>query len=141
LIQLKPKLVIELGSLSTTVAASPPFDGGGGGGSTGGGTGITGGTGSGGGGLIGGGTPPPVTVPSTTPTQPGVSNNQTPTTISPTAQSLPPLGDVPKWFIVGALVLAALCAWLMQSMGALLLGGRRSCDIGLTTGVPDLRKG
>ena len=39
------------------------------------------------------------------------------------AYSLPGLGEVPRFLIIGALILAALIGWLMQAAGGLLLGG------------------
>jgi hypothetical protein len=140
-IQLAPRIVLKLGEANATVSASPPYSGGGGfnggGGSTGGGTG-TGGTPGSPGGVISIPNPTvgptgPTTGPGTTTTGPG-SQPQT------AAYSLPGLGEVPRFLIIGALILAALIGWLMQAAGGLLLGGGGTCGLGLSTGIPDLRK-
>ena len=135
LLNLAPKFVVVIGDVSTSATASPAFTGDGGGGNTGGG-GVTGGGGTGpssGGGVIGGGTIPP-----STPNQPQ------PTTAPPTQQAsypLPGLGTIPRLVILAALLLVAVGAWLLRAMGGLLLGAGRNCAYGLSTGVPDLRKG
>lgn len=151
-LQLKPKLVINLGDVTATTSASPayvvppaggttgpatgPVSGGGpvtgttGGGFTGGSTGggFAGGGGSTGGGTTGGGS------------QPGTGLTQA-TPVAQTGLDLPPLGTVPKVLILGGLVLAAALGWVLQTAGGALLGGAGPCAFGLSKGIPDLRKG
>lgn len=147
LIQLAPKFVVKLGEANTSVSASPPYTGG----NSGGTTGSTGGgfTGGGSGGTIGGGgTSGAVISTPGTPGTPGTAGG-TPATgtglpgSSPqtAAYSLPGLGSMPKFLIVGALILAAAIGWLMQAAGGLMLSSGGTCGMGLETGVPDLRKG
>jgi hypothetical protein len=142
LIQLKPKLVIELGDISTTASASPAYNGGGTpGGSTGGTTGGTTGGSTGGVPIGSGGTVPGVVIPPGTQPPGTVVNSTPPSTITPAALNLPPLGAIPRFLIFGGLILAAALGWVMWSAGGLLLGGSSTCQLGLRTGVPDLRKG
>ncbi len=138
LVNLAPKFVIIVGDVHTEATASPAYTGGStgggpvtGGGSTGGGTGDTGTTGAGGNGTIGTG--------ATTPTTPGgpVGTTQP---VQSAGYNLPGLGDVPRWLIVCGLLLAGGVGWLLRAAGGFLLGGR-TCAYGLSTGVPDLRKG
>ena len=136
LIQLSPRIVLKLGEATTNLSASPPYNGGSGGGFTGGGTtGNTGG--SSGGGVI---SNPGQVVgipaqPQTQPSNPGSSNQ-------PQAASfkLPGLGTMPRFLIVGAIIIAAAIGWVMRAAGGLLLGGGSTCGLGLSTGIPDLRK-
>ena len=138
LVNLAPKFVVIVGDVHTEAAAAPAFTGG----STGGGgvTGNTGGTGTTGTGSTGTGNTGTIGTGATTPTQ-----NTGGGTTTPPAQSasfnLPGLGDVPRWMIVCGLLLAAGAGWLLRAAGAFLLGGARTCAYGLSTGVPDLRKG
>ena len=140
LIQLAPRIVLKLGEANTTVSASPPYTGGGGGGGgfTGGGGGSTGTLGT-------PGTPgQTVVVPGTGNQQPnGPGSGPSGPGSGPTSASysLPGLGNMPRFLIVGALLLAAAIGWVMQAAGGLLLGGGGTCRMGLSTGVPDLRKG
>jgi hypothetical protein len=145
LLGLGPKIVIRIGDVFSTATAAPAYVGpvvnpsGGnptpGGGHTGGG-GNTGGVppiNTGGSPPIntGGGVPLPSQAPGTT----------TPTPTQPSAFTLPGLGNVPKALIIGGLALAVLCGWLFRVLGGFVLGGARNCAYGLSTGVPDLRKG
>jgi hypothetical protein len=57
------------------------------------------------------------------------------------ALHLPGLGSLPRGLIIGLLLAAAAVGWGLQYMGAFLFGAGRNCVHGLTTGVPDLRKG
>ncbi|MGH3739394.1 MAG: hypothetical protein ACRDT6_27900, partial [Micromonosporaceae bacterium] len=54
---------------------------------------------------------------------------------------LPPLGTIPKLLLLGALAIAAGVGWALQRAGNLVLAGATSCEHGLVSGVPDLRKG
>jgi hypothetical protein len=145
LLGLGPQIVFRIGDVYTTATASPAYvvppvtpSGGNSGppvnpGNPGGGGGVPPINGSGGGGVplpgVGGGTPPPTnTPPVSQPTQ-------------QTSFSLPKLGTVPKILIIGGLLLAAASGWLFRTLGGFLLGGARNCSYGLSTGVPDLRKG
>jgi hypothetical protein len=141
LLGLGPKIVFRIGDVSSSATASPAFNGGGipGGGNTGGVGGAGGGTvpgsGSGGGGGLpvsgGGGVP--------------VNNPQTPGTTQPSTQpaafSFPKLGTIPRLLILGALALALVGGVLFRLLGGFIFGGARNCAYGLSTGVPDLRKG
>ena len=141
LIQLAPKIVLNLADASNSVAASPAYTGAaGGGGVTGGGTGTTGtgSIGSGGGGVLPGSGP--VVVPGT-PGSPGTTGTTPGSSPQSASLNLPGLSAVPKFLIIGALVLAAAIGWVMQAAGGMLLGESRLCRLGLSTGVPDLRKG
>ena len=143
LLGLGPKIVYRIGDVYTTANAAPAYVGppvvsptggnpnpggnpGSGGGvppiSTGGGTPIS----------TGGGVPLPSTSPGTT--------TPTPTTQA-SAFNLPGLGTVPRMLIIGGLVLAVAFGWLFRTLGGFLLGAGRNCAYGLSTGVPDLRKG
>ena len=141
LIELAPKLVLNLGDMSNSVSASPPYSGGGGGGTVGGGGVVGGSTGGTTGGVL------PGTGPIVIPGTPGSSGGGQQTTSSGGSQptsaslSLPGLTSMPKFLIIGALLLAAAIGWAMQAAGGLLLGDSKTCRLGLNTGVPDLRKG
>jgi hypothetical protein len=146
LLGIGPKIVIRIGDVYSTATAAPAYTGpvgpptGGnphpGGGHTGGGNPVPP-VDTGGGGTpidTGGGVPLPSTPPGTT----------TPGTTTPTQSSafdLPGLGEVPKALIIGGLVLALLSGWLFRMLSGFVLGGAGRCAHGLTTGVPDLRKG
>jgi hypothetical protein len=145
LVNLAPRFVITVGDVRTTASASPAFDGGsiGGGtgtGATGGGTGAGGGggtgTGSGGGALGGGGGGAGGNLPAT-------GNQPAGTTTNPVQASykLPGLGAIPRMLILGGLLLAGALGWAMRAAGGFVLASGRNCAYGLTTGVPDLRKG
>lgn len=140
LIHLAPKFVITIGDVKTSASASPQYVGppippGNTGGTPGGPVAGGGSTGNSGGGVIGGGSIPPSTTPGT-PNQPGTQPS-----VTPAAYNFPGLGSIPRMVIIGALLLAAVGAWLFRAMGGFLFGVGRTCAYGLSTGVPDLRKG
>ena len=144
LIELSPKIVLKLGEANTSVSASPPYTGGDGG-YTGGGGATTSGGGAttGGGGTIGGGGV--ISLPNGSTPIVSTGNSGGPSTVSTpqttqASYSLPGLGTMPKFLIIGALILAAAIGWVMQAAGGLLLGTSGKCGFGLATGVPDLRK-
>lgn len=135
LLNLGPKIVFKIGDVSSSASAQPAFSGGVGGGTgpvTG--TGGTGGTGptSGTGGPLG-----------TSGTNPPAQSNGNPSIapVQSTALHLPGLGGLPRGLIIGLLLAAAAVGWGLQYMGAFLFGAGRNCVHGLSTGVPDLRKG
>lgn len=146
-----PKIEIQLGNVATSATASPAYAGGpvppsapGSGalppstGGSGGGGALSGGGGalsSGGGALSGGG--------GAVTTTPGGSGSGTAglQPVASTGLDLPPLGAVPKFLILGGLVLAGALGWALRRAGAMLFGGAAGCDYGLESGVPDLRKG
>jgi hypothetical protein len=131
-LDLQPKFVIIVGDVSASASAAPAFTGGTipGGGFTVGGTTVPGGN-----------TAPIVANDQPMPGQTATSGTTSTPQVQPTAHALPGLGSVPRWLVVGAILLAGLLGWLMTSAAGFLLGGAASCDYGLTTGVPDLRKG
>jgi len=55
--------------------------------------------------------------------------------------AMPTLGSVPRALVMGALTFAAALGWALQRSGGFLMTRGGSCAHGLTTGVPDLRKG
>jgi hypothetical protein len=138
LTQIGPKIVLDIGYVTSSATASPAFASGGvvppvSGGLPGTGSGGgTIGTPIGPGVAIGTQTPPPVSNPGTV--------NPPPTTQA-VALHLPALGTMPRVLILGALVLAALMAWLLRAAAGALFGTGANCNFGLATGVPDLRKG
>jgi hypothetical protein len=144
LLNIAPKIVITIGDVRSAATAAEAFSGGpittpGG---TTGGTG-TGGTGTGGGAVgtsgdgLGAGSGDTGT---TTPTT-GTGAVGTGTPVQATGYELPGLGAVPRMLILGALVAAAALGWLLRAAGGFMLGAGRNCVYGLSTGVPDLRKG
>jgi uncharacterized membrane protein YgcG len=48
-------------------------------------------------------------------------------------------GGLPGQLTVGAFVVACLAAWALRKYSSLLFGGGAGCELGHTTGVPDLR--
>jgi hypothetical protein len=144
LLGLGPKIVFRIGDVYSSANAAPayvgpvvpPTDPGDGGGNTGNGNG------NGNGGVVPpidpGGVTPPI---DSGPVQNPPDENQPIAQPQPTAFTLPGLGDVPKILILGGLALAVLAGWLFRTFGGFLLGGAGRCSFGLSTGVPDLRKG
>jgi hypothetical protein len=138
LLNLAPKFVVTVGDVRTSASASQGYTGTGGppvsvptGGTNPGGD--TGGIGP-----VGGGQPlgPGSTgLPQTTPQQ------TTPQQTTPSSFTLPGLGTIPRLVVLAALAGAVLFGWLFRAVGAFILGGAGTCSFGLSTGVPDLRKG
>ena len=136
---LGPKIVYTVGTANADASAAPAYDGsfptgGGDSGPVGGGSNVTGlgsGGNSGGNGEL----------PNSGPINNNPVPNTNPTTTTPVAYSLPKLADVPRMLILGGLLLAGVIGWAISRGGGLLLGAAASCDYGLSTGVPDLRKG
>jgi hypothetical protein len=146
LVNFAPKFVITVGDVASGASASPAFDGGSlpGGTSTGGtgggvaGGGTTGGAATGtGGGTLGGGGGTGGSAPNTGSLPAGTTTSST----QATSYKLPGLGAVPRILILGGLALAGALGWAIRAAGGFVLGGGRDCAYGLTTGVPDLRKG
>lgn len=134
---LGPRIVFTVGTANADATSAPAYSGSvgdTGSGTVGGGQNVTG---LGSGGNTGGNG----TLPNSGPlgTTPNTTGN--PNTSSPVAYSLPKLADVPRMLILGGLLLAAAIGWAISRGGGLILGAAASCDYGLTTGVPDLRKG
>lgn len=148
LLGLGPKIVFRIADVTTSATASPAYTGpvtpigppAGNGGSNpgqhqGGVTGTQQGGGTGGNGPVNPGS-------GGVPNQPQDGTGVTPTQpVQQTGFALPPLGTIPRLIVLGALALAAAAGWLFRAIGAFILGGARSCAFGLSTGVPDLRKG
>jgi len=135
-LQLGPRIVLTIGTTDTSASAAPAYNGsfGGGGGGFGAGTGG----GSTGGGPISNGSLPASqngALPQT-----ATQGQQLPATQA-ASNNFPALGTVPRILILGLLALAAAVGWALRMAGGTLLGGARNCGYGLTTGVPDLRKG
>jgi hypothetical protein len=139
LLNLAPKFVITIGDVSASANASPAFSG----------SPVPGppeGGGTGGGPFKGGGNVPPGIIGNgSTPSVPQPSSGPTTSTVqppsAPSSLSLPGLGSIPRLVILAALVLTAVGAWLFRTLGGFMLGAGRHCAYGLSTGVPDLRKG
>jgi hypothetical protein len=141
MLNLAPKFVVTIGDVQTSGSAAPAYTG----------SGIppvTGNPGS------NPGTNPGNTVPGDnngvplnpgTPGQPGSTippgATVPPQTTTPAGFALPGLGTIPRLILLGALAGAVAFGWLFRAAGAFILGGAGRCAFGLTTGVPDLRKG
>jgi hypothetical protein len=143
LLNLAPKFVVTIGDVRTNATAAEAYTGSFPPGTTDPGTSnpgtVTGNNpvtnnGTIGGGSLGGdnGTPPSTTTP--------VQSNSGPP-LKSAGFTLPGLGDVPRALILGGLALAGVLGWLLRMAGGVLLGAGHDCRYGLTTGVPDLRKG
>ena len=135
ILDLGPKFVINIGTADATGSAAPAFDiGGFGGGAGGGGGGVSGG--GGGSSPLGGGS-----LPGNTGSSPAGSGSSLVPSSHPSSLALPPLGEVPRALILAALVIAGLVGWFFRRAAATMLGTAGSCEHGLVTGVPDLRRG
>jgi hypothetical protein len=136
---LAPKIVLTIGNTNSTATASPAFNDNFGGGGFGGSTTGTGTTAGVSGGAISAGTSlPPGTTGSVTAPNPATQGAP----MEPvSSRTLPALGEVPRMLIFGSIVLAALLGWLITTAAGFLFAGAGTCDFGLTTGLPDLRKG
>jgi hypothetical protein len=135
-LSLGPRIVLTVGTTDTSATAAPAYTGtfGGGTGNFGGGnTGSTGGSGPVTNGRL------PASQNGTLPQNPNAPQ-QLPGTAT-AAHVFPGLGTVPRMLILGLLALAAAVGWALRMAGGTLLLGGRNCGYGLTTGVPDLRKG
>lgn len=157
LVTYAPKIVIDVGSVQSSLTASPAYNFTGGGSTGGGGVpatntgggvggvstggGFGGGTTNVGGGGLGtglGSTGGGSTLPNS-----NTGTNMTPSLGTPQSAGFefPALSKVPRMLILGALVLAAALGWLLRAAALTLFGAGGNCEFGLDRGVPDLRKG
>ena len=138
-----PKVIVYLGTVSTSAQTIAALDFGGG--DLGGGGGAVPPTGTGGdtGGLGDIGTPGAGIDIGTAPDG-GLAPQNMPNTTYPVAQQttpgLPPLGSVPGLLTIGGLILAAGLGWFFRAAALTALGAGGTCTHGLATGLPDLRK-
>jgi hypothetical protein len=134
---LAPKMVFVVGRATAAANASPalPVDAGAGAVGIPGGMSSPGGAtaaGAGTSGTAGGGTPVAGSLPN--------SGGQ-PTVAKAASLLLPAPGTIPRLLLIGALVLAAALGWALRRAGGVVVAGVHSCSHGLSSGVPDLRKG
>lgn len=143
LLNLAPKFVVTIGDVRTKATAAEAYNGSFPSGPPAPGTSnpgaVTGNNSGAGGGTLGGGTLgnnsgalPNTTTPQQSSAGPAITS---------AGFTLPGLGDVPRALILGGIVLAGVLGWLLRAAGGVLLGVGSGCRFGLTTGVPDLRKG
>lgn len=136
---LKPKIVITLGSASASVDTQPPVVTPPGGtddspaDDTSGGKQPSGGGSAGGGGGTTGGSAPADPAP---PADAGGFVD----TSAPSLPGLPPLFSIPGLLLIGSVALAGFAGTWFRRLGLAALGGGAPCSHGLDSGLPDLRK-
>ncbi|NUR60422.1 MAG: hypothetical protein HOV87_17445 [Catenulispora sp.] len=129
------------GGTSGTTGGSSTVGGVTGGGSVGGGTGGTVGGGTVGGGTVGGGTTGGAVAGGTTAgATGGGSLAPSPPMQAGAAKATPAaFGGLPGQLMVGGFLVACAAAWALRKYSTLLFGGA-GCELGHSTGVPDLRE-
>lgn len=132
-----PKIVVELGEVSTSAQTIAPFSAGGSGTGSDTGAGVSGDLGTGG--MAG--------TPGTTGDIGGAPDSGAPTdaTTGPLKNAsalpgLPPLGSIPSLLVIAGFVLAGGLAWFFRAAGIRALGAGTTCSHGLVNGLPNLRK-
>jgi hypothetical protein len=135
--QAHPKLVVYLGTVTTSAETVAGI----GSGSTGIPTTPTAGrpatsSGSGGAPISGSAPPSAGDLPSTT-SPPAAT---TPVQNVSATPGLPPLGSIPGMLTLGAIALGGFTGWWLRRGAGLLFGAGGTCPHGLESGLPDLRK-